>query len=103
MRLFPAGSLAWSVRVEVVADAIDPLDTVTTEVAVDAPPEVTCTVVVVCVEASRYDLLLGLGLIYLIGTIVAFVRLRKHLKNWIPLSASLAEAKKDLACLEKKS
>src|SRR5262249_22835013 len=64
---------------------------------------VTCTVVVVCVEASRYDLLLGLGLIYLIGTIVAFVRLRKHLKNWIPFSASLAEAKKDLACLEKKS
>jgi uncharacterized membrane protein YqjE len=64
---------------------------------------VTCTVVVLCVCANRFDLLIGLGLIYLLATVVAFLRLRKLLKNWAPFSASLAEVKKDLACLDEKT
>jgi uncharacterized membrane protein YqjE len=63
---------------------------------------ITCTVVVLCLSAKRFDLLFGLGLAYLLGTIIAFLRLRKRLRNWIPFSATLAEVKKDLACLEEK-
>ena len=63
----------------------------------------TITMVVVCVEANRLDLLVALMLLYLAATIVAFWRLRTRLKNWAPFSATLAELKKDKACLDEKS
>jgi uncharacterized membrane protein YqjE len=63
----------------------------------------TITVVVVCVEAKRLDLLIALILVCLAGTIVAFWRLRVRLKNWTPFSGTLSELKKDKACLEEKS
>ena len=64
---------------------------------------VTCTLVVLCVHFNRLDLLLGLGLLYLLGTIFAFLRLRRHLRDWTPFAATLDELKKDLTCLEEKS
>lgn len=64
---------------------------------------VTCTVVVLCVYADRFDLLACLALLYLGGAVLAFLRLRKHLRTWTPFSASLAQLKKDMSCLENKS
>jgi uncharacterized membrane protein YqjE len=63
----------------------------------------TCTIVVLCVQFNRLDLLLGLALLYLVGTIFAFLRLRTRLRNWTPFAATLDELKKDLTCLEEKS
>ena len=63
----------------------------------------TLTLVVICVEAKRLDLVIGLTLLYLVGTIVAFWRLRARLKKWAPFSATLSELKKDKACLGEKS
>ena len=62
----------------------------------------TFVLVVVCLEADRVDLLVGLGLIYLTATIIAFWRLRARLKKWTPFSGTLAELKKDKTCLEEK-
>ena len=64
---------------------------------------VTRTVVVVCLKANRLDLLVALMVLYLAATIVGFWRLRLRLKNWAPFSATLAELKKDKACLDEKS
>ncbi len=63
----------------------------------------TITLVVVCVEAKRLDLLIALMLLCLAATIVAFWRLRTLLKNWAPFSGTLTELKKDKACLDEKS
>jgi uncharacterized membrane protein YqjE len=63
----------------------------------------TFTLVVVCLKAGRLDLLVGLVVLYLVATIIAFWRLRARLKKWAPFSATLAELKKDKACLDKKS
>jgi uncharacterized membrane protein YqjE len=63
----------------------------------------TITLVVVCVEAKRLDLLVALMLLCLAATIVAFWRLRTRLKNWAPFSGTLTELKKDKACLDEKS
>jgi uncharacterized membrane protein YqjE len=63
----------------------------------------TAAIVVVCVRADRLDLVVGLMLVYLAATIVSFWRLRSRLKRWAPFSATLAELKKDKACLEEKS
>jgi len=63
----------------------------------------TVTLVVVCVEKKRLDLLIGLTLLYLVAVIVAFWRLRTRLKYWVPFSATLSELKKDKACLDEKS
>ena len=63
----------------------------------------TAAIVVVCVRADRLDLVVGLMLVYLAGTIVSLWRLRSRLKRWAPFSATLAEFKKDKACLEEKS
>jgi uncharacterized membrane protein YqjE len=60
----------------------------------------TITIVVVCVKADRLDLVVALVLLYLAGTIVSFWRLRVRLKQWTPFSATLAELKKDKACLD---
>ena len=63
----------------------------------------TVTIVVLCVRADRLDLLVVLILLYLAATIVACWRLRIRLKKWVPFSATLAELKKDKACLDEKS
>jgi uncharacterized membrane protein YqjE len=60
----------------------------------------TITIVVVCVKADRLDLVVALVLLYLAGTILSFWRLRVRLKQWTPFSATLAELKKDKACLD---
>ena len=63
----------------------------------------TITIVVVCVEAGRLDLVVALVLLYLAATILSFWRLRVRLKNWAPFSGTLAELKKDKACLDEKN
>ncbi|HEY5911853.1 MAG TPA: phage holin family protein [Verrucomicrobiae bacterium] len=60
------------------------------------------TLVALCIHAERFDLLIGLVLVCLLATGVAFWRLRRRLKTWVPFSATLAELKKDKACLEQK-
>ncbi len=63
----------------------------------------TITIVAVCIRANRLDVIIGLMLIYLVATIIGFWRLRSRLKKWAPFSATLAELKKDKACLDEKS
>ena len=63
----------------------------------------TITIVVLCVKADRLDLVVALVLLYLAGTIFSLWRLRTRLKKWIPFSATLAELKKDKACLDEKN
>jgi uncharacterized membrane protein YqjE len=64
---------------------------------------ITATVVALCLRAGRLDLLLGLILLYILLTAIAFWRLRQGLKKWEPFPETLAELKKDKACLETKS
>jgi uncharacterized membrane protein YqjE len=63
----------------------------------------TIAFVVLCVKADRLDLVIALVLLYLAGTIFSFWRLRNRLKKWAPFSATLAELKKDKACLDEKN
>jgi uncharacterized membrane protein YqjE len=63
----------------------------------------TITIVVLCVKANRLDLVIALVLLYLVATILSFWRLHTRLKNWAPFSATLAELKKDKACLDDKN
>ena len=63
----------------------------------------TITIVVVCVKADRLDLVVALVLLYLAGTIFSLLRLRARLKKWAPFSATLAELKKDKACLDEQN
>jgi uncharacterized membrane protein YqjE len=60
----------------------------------------TVTIVVVCVKADRLDLIVALVLVYLAATILTLWRLHVRLKNWAPFSTTLAELKKDKACLD---
>ena len=64
---------------------------------------VAVVLVVLCVGANRLDLLFGLSLVCLAATLGFFWRLRIRLKAWAPFSASLAELKKDKACLDEKN
>ncbi len=64
---------------------------------------VTITLVVVCVEANRLDLLVAMMVLFLVATIVSIWRIRTRLKNWAPFSGTLAELKRDKACLDEKS
>jgi uncharacterized membrane protein YqjE len=62
------------------------------------------TVVILCLRADhRYEILIGLIVLCLAGTGLTFWRLRQRLKNWSPLTATLAELKKDKECLEAKN
>ena len=63
----------------------------------------TITIVILCVKADRLDLVAVLVLLYLAGAIFSFWRLHTGLKNWAPFSATLAEFKKDKACLDEKN
>jgi uncharacterized membrane protein YqjE len=64
---------------------------------------VTITIVAVCLEADRFDLVVALVLLYLVMTILAFWRLHNRLRKWTPFSATLAEIKKDKACLDEQN
>lgn len=64
---------------------------------------VTVIVVVLCVRANRLDLLCGLSLVCLATTLALFWRLHARLKSWTPFSATLAELRKDKACLDEKN
>jgi uncharacterized membrane protein YqjE len=63
----------------------------------------TIAIVVVCLMAKRLDLVIALILLYLAATIFSLWRLRKRLREWEPFSATLAEIKKDKACLDEKN
>lgn len=63
----------------------------------------TVAIVIVCLDHQRLDLVIGLGLIYLLATLGCAWRLRRQLKNWTPFAATLAEIKKDKACLDEKN
>ena len=63
----------------------------------------TLVIVVLCLEAERLDLVVALTLVYLAATGIGVWRLRSRLKNWEPFSATVAELKKDKACLDEKS
>ena len=63
----------------------------------------TVTIVVLCLRADRLDLLAALMLVYLVATVIAGWRLRSRLKGWAPFSATVAELKKDKACLDEKN
>ena len=63
----------------------------------------TIPIVILCVKANRFDLIVGLVLLYLAATILSFWRLHTRMKNWAPFSATLDELKKDKACLDDKN
>ena len=63
----------------------------------------TVTIVVLCVRADRLSPLVVLMLVYLVATAIAGWRLRSRMKVWAPFSGTVAELKKDKACLEEKS
>ena len=63
----------------------------------------TVTIVVLCLKHDRLDLLVALMLAYLVATAVAGWRLRNRFKGWVPFSGTMAELKKDKACLEEKA
>jgi uncharacterized membrane protein YqjE len=61
----------------------------------------TFTLVIVFWE-DRVIVLTGLFLVYLLATAGAYWKLCRRLNNWSAFSATLAELKKDKACLEEK-
>jgi uncharacterized membrane protein YqjE len=63
----------------------------------------TIAIVVVCLKANRLDLVVALTLLYLAATLVGLWRLHHRLTNWVPFSTTLAELKKDKACLDERS
>jgi uncharacterized membrane protein YqjE len=63
----------------------------------------TIAIVIVCMEAERLDLVVALVLFYLAATILTYWLLRTRLKHWVPFSATLAELKKDKACLDERN
>ncbi len=63
----------------------------------------TVTIVVLCLRADHLGLIVVLMLLYLVATALAVWRLRIRLRGWTPFSATVAELKKDKACLEDKS
>jgi uncharacterized membrane protein YqjE len=63
----------------------------------------TVTIVVLCLRADRLGPLVVLMLVYVVATGVAGWRLRSRIKGWAPFSDTVAELKKDKACLEEKS
>jgi uncharacterized membrane protein YqjE len=64
---------------------------------------VTVTVVVICVSNHQLGLVIAMGAAYLAATLACAWQLRNRLKNWAPFAGTLAEIKKDKACLDEKS
>lgn len=52
---------------------------------------------------QRAVVLAAFGAVYLLATLGVFLKLRKRLKNWRSFSATLAELKKDKACLDEQN
>ena len=63
----------------------------------------TLTVVLLCGPEHRLAALAGLSLFYLLATLAVLLKLRRQLSQWQSFSATLAELKKDKACLDEKS
>ena len=60
----------------------------------------TLTVVLLCGEGARLLVLAAFSLVYLSGTVGAFLILRQRLKNWpAPFAETIAEIRKDRECL----
>jgi uncharacterized membrane protein YqjE len=59
---------------------------------------ITVAIVFLCLRAGRFDLLIGIIVLYVGSTAMAFWKLRQRLKHWEPFSATLGELKKDKAC-----
>jgi uncharacterized membrane protein YqjE len=64
----------------------------------------TAMVTLLVVVWVKYRLagLAAMSCLFLVATLLAYWRLRVHLKNWTPFSVTLAELKKDRECLESK-
>ena len=60
----------------------------------------TMIIVILCILEHQLWIALVLGVLYLLGTVICVWQLRTRLANWAPFSATLAEIKKDKACLE---
>jgi len=63
----------------------------------------TVAIVVICVNNHQIGLVVVLGLVYLAATLGCYRRLRHRLKRWTPFAATLAEIRKDKACLDEKT
>lgn len=63
----------------------------------------TGVVLVLCLRSNRVDLLLGLAGVYALGTVAAYLCLRRQLRVWNPFASSLAELRKDVACSDEKN
>ena len=63
----------------------------------------TIAIVVTCLNAHRVDLVVALAAVYLVGTVICFLRLRNGLKQKGLLSATRTELRKDKACWEEES
>ena len=61
---------------------------------------VSLTIVLAFWEEHRLAAMIGLSIVYLLTFLGTVWRLRWRLKNWDPFAATLAELKKDKACLE---
>ncbi len=62
---------------------------------------VTFTVVVIFWDTARLAVMIAFCLLYLLGAAASFFALRGLIKNWpMPFSDSIAEIKKDRACLQ---
>ncbi|MEQ1897157.1 MAG: phage holin family protein [Vicinamibacterales bacterium] len=57
----------------------------------------TVTVVALCLEAGRFDLLFGLVLIQLAGALLAFRELLRRVRRWRPFPITRTELGKDVA------
>ncbi len=60
----------------------------------------TMIIVILCIKEDHLWVAVVLGVAYLLGTVICAWLLRTRLSNWIPFAATLAEIKKDKACLE---
>jgi len=57
----------------------------------------TAAAVAVCLQWGRWDLLVGLTVVYLAGALVAGLEARRRLRGWKPFSATRGELAKDVA------
>ncbi len=62
----------------------------------------TVTIVIICVRNNQIGAVILLGFLYLAGAVGCGWRLRNRLRGWVPFAATLAELKKDKACLDNK-
>jgi len=61
---------------------------------------ISLTIVLAFWEEHRLAAMIGLSILYLLAFLGIVWRLRWRLQNWEPFTATLAELRKDKACLE---